>query len=129
MAMNQTVLSYVAVAVGGAVGALGRLAIMESGSESLGAAATSMLIVNVLGCALLGAVVALGEREFVASHVYGFLWRPALGAGALGGFTSTSSFAVISEQLGGSHGVLYALFSAFAGLAAYAIVHGALRRT
>ncbi len=128
MSKNQTGLSYLAVAVGGAVGGLGRLMFMESGGDSLGASATSLLIVNVLGCALLGAVASLGERGFVASHQYGFLWRPALATGVLGGFTSTSSLAVISEQLGGNHGALYAVFSAAAGLVVYSLVHGALTR-
>ncbi len=66
---------------------------MDLAAEILGlpiAAAT--LTVNVLGCFLMGALVA-----FVLAHPGRHrLWRPFLGVGLLGGFTTFSAFAADS---------------------------------
>lgn len=107
------------VGLGGAVGALFRYIIMESSGDGLGAAATGLLLINVAGCALLAAVLVVGERRF-HRHRLRHLWRPVMATGVLGGFTSTSAFAVISLELGGAHGLLYAATSVLLGIGAFA---------
>ena len=107
-----------AVGLGGAAGALFRYVIMESSGNGLGAAATGLLIINVLGSALLAVVLVIGERR-IQGHRFHHLWRPVLATGVLGGFTSTSAFAVISLELGGMHGVLYAVTSVGLALGAF----------
>ena len=78
-----------AVLLGGAAGAVGRWAIGEIGWS----ASTSLLIVNTLGCLVLGVVAAAWpEREHPA--------RLALGVGVCGGLTTFSGLAVeLAEQL------------------------------
>jgi len=53
------------------------------------------LAVNVLGCFLIGVLVAL-VTDVVAAHP---LVRPFLGTGVLGGFTTFSGYAVDGTQL------------------------------
>lgn len=117
---------YAVVGIGGALGALCRYLIMEISGAGLGSSATGLLIVNVVGCALLAVVLVIGERSFSPQHRLHHLWRPAMATGVLGGFTSTSSFAVLSNQLGGAHGLMYAAFSVVAGLLAFAGTQSAL---
>ncbi len=107
-----------AVGLGGAAGALIRYVIMEASGDGLGAAATGLLIINVLGSAVLAVVLVMGERRFQGHRLH-HLWRPVMATGVLGGFTSTSAFAVISLQLGGVHGVLYAVTSVALSLGAF----------
>ena len=111
---------YAVVGIGGSIGALARYVIMELSGNTLGATATGLLLVNISGCALLAVVLVLGEHRIAPEHHLHHLWRPAMATGVLGGFTSTSSFAVLSYELGGAHGVMYAVFSVAAGLAAFA---------
>ena len=82
--------AFAAVAAGGALGALARwgvdVAVDAGGHHPLWAT----LIVNLVGCFLMGLLVS-----YVLSHParHG-LWRPFLGVGVLGGFTTFSAFAV-----------------------------------
>ena len=82
--------AFSAVAAGGALGAMARwgvdVAVDAGGYHALWAT----LIVNVVGCLLMGLLVS-----YVLSHParHG-LWRPFLGVGVLGGFTTFSAFAV-----------------------------------
>jgi len=72
-----------AVLAGGAAGAVGRWAIGEFGWSS----ATTLLVVNPIGCFVLGIVIAaLPEREHPI--------RLALGVGVCGGLTTFSGLAV-----------------------------------
>ena len=117
---QSSLVVYVVVGIGGAFGALARYVIMELSGNTLGETATGLLLVNVSGCALLAVVLVIGEHRIAPEHHLHHLWRPAMATGVLGGFTSTSSFAVLSYELGGAHGVMYAVFSVAAGLAAFA---------
>lgn len=110
---------YAVVGIGGAVGALARYVVMELSGNTLGATATGLLFVNVSGCALLAVVLVIGEHRIAPEHHLHHLWRPAMATGVLGGFTSTSSFAIVSYELGGAHGLTYAVFSVLAGLVAF----------
>lgn len=71
-----------AVAAGGVLGALARWAVLPG----LGGTGWAVLVVNVLGCLLIGAV-----GELVPA---GTRWRLFLGTGVLGGFTTFSTYAV-----------------------------------
>lgn len=80
---------WLAVAVGGALGALARWLVGE-GVLAIGPSAAgfpwSTLLVNVVGCALIGllAPLVVGARPWVAGFVV---------TGFLGGFTTYSAFA------------------------------------
>lgn len=59
----------------------------------------STLAVNLLGCFALGLVLVHGERYLKALPKLQNVWRPFLATGLLGGFTTTSAFAVQSIEL------------------------------
>lgn len=84
-----------AVAAGGALGALLRWALSTGWTSAPGTIAWSVLLINVVGSALLGVVTVSAARRL--PH------RPAvvafLGAGLLGGFTTFSMVMVLSLQL------------------------------
>jgi CrcB protein len=81
---------YVLAALGGALGALARWALGEALPHSPGGWPWSTLLVNLLGCLLIGALLAVLLARFRRSP-----WlRPFLAVGVLGGFTTYSTFAV-----------------------------------
>jgi len=83
-----------AVAVGGVVGSLARY---EAGSiwpTAPGTFPWTTFWINVVGSALIGAVVVLAADVF-----HSRLARPFFGTGILGGFTTFSAYAVDSERL------------------------------
>lgn len=84
-----------AVAVGGALGALGRWMLQSLAPSVPGGFPTATFAINVSGCLLMGVLVVL-VTEARESHP---MVRPFLGVGVLGGFTTFSSFAVESHQL------------------------------
>ena len=59
----------------------------------------STLFVNLVGCFVLGFVLVHGERYLTALPNLQSVWRPFLATGLLGGFTTTSAFAVQSMTL------------------------------
>lgn len=81
--------ALLAVALGGALGATARYAI-DVAADSRGIALPwATLVVNVVGCAVMGLLVS-----YVLAHPARHpLWRPFLGIGVLGGFTTFSAFA------------------------------------
>jgi CrcB protein len=83
-------MAYLLAALGGALGALARWGIAEALPSSPGGWPWATLLVNLTGCLLLGALIAvLAARSPEAS------WpRPFLGVGVLGGYTTYSAFAV-----------------------------------
>jgi CrcB protein len=84
-----------AVAAGGALGALARWAVAIALPTPPGEFPWPTPGVNLLGCFLIGALVAL-ITDVVAAHP---LVRPFLGTGVLGGFTTFSGYAVDGTQL------------------------------
>jgi fluoride exporter len=109
---------YVLAALGGGLGALARWALAEALPHSPGAWPWSTLLVNVLGCLLIGVLLAVLLARFPESP-----WlRPLLAVGVLGGFTTYSTFAVDVVRLTeAGHAVVavgYVLVSVVGGVAA-----------
>ena len=84
-----------AVALGGALGALARWGIGLAWPTPHGGFPVATLVINVVGCLLMG-VLVVHVAEVREAHP---LVRPFLGVGVLGGFTTFSTFAVDAQQL------------------------------
>jgi CrcB protein len=113
---------YLWAAAGGALGALGRWGVATALPGAPWPWAT--LAVNLLGCFLIGALLA-----GLAVHRPAATWpRPFLGAGVLGGFTTYSAFAVEVVQAVADGAVVlaagYVVASVLGGV--LAVVLGAL---
>ncbi|BBX23810.1 putative fluoride ion transporter CrcB 1 [Mycolicibacter terrae] len=78
-----------AVALGGAVGACARYGIGLAWPTPSGGFPWATLVVNVSGCALMGALMVAITEVWVGHR----LLRPLLGTGVLGGYTTFSTFA------------------------------------
>lgn len=111
-----------AVALGGAVGALGRYAVGRGVPVEPGSFPWSTFVINVVGTTLLALLLT---RAAVRRHP---LALPALGTGVLGGFTTLSLYAEETRALlAGGHVALaaaYAVGTLLACLAAVAFVGG-----
>ncbi len=114
-------IGYVAAALGGALGALGRWGVAEALPSEPDAWPWATLLVNLTGCLVLGLLIGL---VFARSPDSPWL-RPFLGTGVLGGYTTFSAFAVETVQLtdAGRPGVAagYVLVSVVGGVAASAL--------
>ena len=101
--------AFAAAAGGGASGAMARYAV-DQAADRLGVALPwATLAINVVGCVLMGILVS-----YVLAHpARHLLWRPFLGVGVLGGFTTFSAFA--------GDAVLLADDGAWAASAAYVV--------
>jgi CrcB protein len=113
------------VAGGGAVGTGARFLIAATVPAS--AAPVAILVINVLGAFLLGALLeALGHRPGVSATRL----RLLLGTGVLGGFTTYSTLAVDTVALAGTPllAVLYAGGTLLLGLSAAAGGIASVRR-
>jgi fluoride exporter len=84
-----------AVAVGGLIGALARYALASAWPVQPAAMPWSTLVINVSGCLLIG-LLLVRLLEAGSAHP---LWRPFLGTGVLGGYTTFSTYAVESRTL------------------------------
>ncbi len=95
----STWLNLAVIAVGGAIGSVSRYLVtrladaIPGGSSMLGTT-----IVNILGCAAIG---ALGEYSLVDGAIPERL-KLAIRVGLLGGFTTFSTFAAESASLAGT---------------------------
>ena len=96
---TQTGEAYIAVALGGALGALARALFMDVWPYMVSGIPLDLLVVNILGSGLLAVVLVAGERVFVPTHPRHHLWRPFMATGVLGGFTTTSAFAGVTAEL------------------------------
>ncbi|MYT31533.1 MULTISPECIES: CrcB family protein [unclassified Streptomyces] len=84
-----------AVAVGGALGATARYGAGLLWPTADTAFPWTTLVINVVGCALMGVLMVLIAEVWTAHR----LLRPFLGTGILGGFTTFSTHAVDIERL------------------------------
>lgn len=111
-------MSYLVAALGGALGALARWAIADALPHSPSGWPWATLVVNVVGCLLIGVLLAV----LLAWYPHSAWLRPFLAVGVLGGFTTYSTFAVDVVRLtGAGHEVLavsYVLASVLGGVLA-----------
>jgi CrcB protein len=86
---------FVAVFIGGIVGSAFRMGLSFVMSDlELVPSLWIIVIVNMLGCGVLGWFLLWGDQRWRShSHLHD-VWRPLIQTGLLGGFTSTSTFAV-----------------------------------
>ena len=119
-------MAYLLAALGGALGALARWGLAEA-LPSPGGWPWATLLVNLTGCLLLGALLAvLATRSPEPSWA-----RPFLGVGVLGGYTTYSTFAVQVVDLVDGGALLlaagYVLVSVVGGIAAVPLGAGTVR--
>jgi CrcB protein len=99
-----------AIAVGGAAGALGRYGLGRLIPTATHGFPLATFLVNVSGCALLGVLMVVLAERFPNQR----LLRPLLGVGVLGGYTTFSTYVVDIQRLtnGSAAGVALAYLSA-----------------
>ncbi|MFG2625029.1 fluoride efflux transporter CrcB [Streptomyces sp. NPDC048473] len=83
------------VALGGALGASARYGATLIWPTAPGGFPWTTLIVNVIGCAVIGVFMVVISDAWAAHR----LVRPFFGTGVLGGFTTFSTYAVDIERL------------------------------
>lgn len=117
-----------AVAAGGALGAVARHGLAVAWPTLPGAFPWATLVTNLVGCALLGALMRVISVR-IAPHR---LIRPFLGTGVLGGFTTFSTYALETRGLlaAGRPALAlgYGLGTLIGGLAAVALAGQVVRR-
>lgn len=104
-----------AIAAGGALGALGRYGLSVALPHRPGSFPWSTFTTNVSGCLLIGVLMVFLTEVAGRPHR---LARPFLGVGILGGFTTFSTYTVEVQQLvaGGAPRLAFAyLFATVAG--------------
>ena len=84
-----------AIAAGGAIGASARYLIGLGWPTPAGGFPISTLIINVVGCGLIGILMVVVTDVLTRQR----LLRPFLGTGVLGGFTTFSTYAVDIQRL------------------------------
>jgi fluoride exporter len=92
--------SYLLVGAGGALGAMARFGLARV-LEPLSGTIWPIAVVNLVGSALLGALVFGHAEDAGISQP----WRLFLGTGLLGGFTTFSAFAAGTLELGQTNGL------------------------
>lgn len=115
----MTALSFFLVAAGGAPGALLRFFIALSWPANWRALPFPTLLVNILGSALLGALLspALGTNTSVILFI---------GVGFCGAFTTFSTFTVEAVELAGSSlkkAAIYTILTTLGSIAAFALTY------
>lgn len=123
-----TVIAYSLVGLGGVIGASARWLLQESLNLP---AAGEIALINVVGSAVLAVILIDGSRWFPNFHRE-FLWRPLWATGIMGGFTTTSAWAVLSIDTETSAVVwsassLILSLAVFHGVSALRIHRGATR--
>lgn len=91
------------IALGGVLGAEARYGLARWESHPIGALPWSTVVINVVGSALLGLLMAVIDTR--GAHR---LVRPFVGVGVLGGFTTFSTFAVDIDTLLHAHRIAVA---------------------
>lgn len=123
---DATVLA--AISAGGATGAAGRYLIGATWPTPAGSFPVGTLIINILGCALIGVLMVLITQVWSRQR----LIRPFLGTGVLGGFTTFSTYTVDVQRLvAGAHTVtalLYLALTPIGALLAVWVTASATRR-
>ncbi|WP_413471315.1 fluoride efflux transporter CrcB [Streptomyces noursei] len=84
-----------AISVGGALGAVARYGASLAWPTAAGAFPWTTLVINVLGCAVIGTFMVV-IADLRSAHR---LVRPFFGTGVLGGFTTFSTYVVDVQRL------------------------------
>jgi len=101
-------LKIVAVAVGGSIGATGRYLVSTWAAERFGANFPyGTLIVNVVGCFIIGAFMTLTTERLIVNPY----WRLLITVGFVGGLTTFSSFSYETFRLIEDTGIAMALYN------------------
>jgi CrcB protein len=113
--------ALLAVAAGGALGALGRYVVIGRVGAWLGTDFPyGTLVVNIVGSFLLGLIVAVVANQAVDDRLLLFL-----GVGVMGGFTTFSTFALDVAYLAGRHArpmaAVYVVVSVVLSIGAFAV--------
>jgi fluoride exporter len=95
MSARATTSVLLAVAVGGALGAVARYGLSVAWPHRPGTFPWATFVTNVSGCLLIGALMVLVTEVWAAHR----LLRPLLGTGVLGGYTTFSTYTVDTQQL------------------------------
>jgi fluoride exporter len=93
--------TWLAVAVGGALGSLGRHAVNVIAHTLWPRFPAGTVIVNVVGCVVIGLLAGLLASERIAMRPH---WREFVFVGLLGGFTTFSTFGLDTYVLLRSEG-------------------------
>lgn len=113
-------LSYTLVALGGASGAVVRVLLSRFIPEVVYGMPLPILLVNIIGCLLMGIIVEVTALYLPLPHL-----RTFLVPGFLGGFTTFSSFAlefgILYEKQAYSSAFFYALISFTGSICAFFI--------
>lgn len=118
----------IAVAVGGALGAVARWA-LATNIDAASGFPVATFIANISGSFALGIVLVLGEKFHPKHHrAWARLWRPFLATGVLGGYTTFSTLALEAVQRHADLAITYIVASVTIGLLAYALGNGLTRR-
>ena len=89
---------FVVVFIGGLVGSALRMGLSFVMSD-LVSTLWIIVIINILGCGVLGWLLLWGDQRWRSHSQLHDVWRPLIQTGLLGGFTSTSTFAVAVPEL------------------------------
>ena len=112
--------NYLLVGLGAALGAMSRLAMTHVIPAALYAIPIQILLINTLGCFLIGALTSLLEFIYASSSI-----RLLIFTGFLGGFTTFSSFALefglLTEKNAIGNAIIYVTLSVGLGLSAFFI--------
>lgn len=111
--MTSSLGQIAAIGVGGALGSVLRYA-LSAWVQTLAARGFpyGTLVVNVLGCLLMGFLFVLFSDRFSANA----LWRVGLLVGVLGGFTTFSSFSIETFNLIEQGAILQAVANVLASV-------------
>ncbi|WP_010598748.1 fluoride efflux transporter FluC [Rickettsiella massiliensis] len=83
-------LHYLAIGLGGALGAMTRVALSKLLIDNAWGVPFPILFINILGCFLMGLITAMMGSVWSASEHARYFWI----SGFLGGFTTFSAFAL-----------------------------------
>ena len=101
---------WLAIAVGGALGSVARhgVNVLVHGRWPMMRFPLATLIVNILGCLIIGLFAGLVVSERIVLRFY---WREFLFVGILGGFTTFSTFGLDTITLARTHSMSAALWN------------------
>lgn len=115
-------LMYLVVGLGGALGSISRAALINILPTTIFIhVPLQILVVNVIGCGLMG----FATESMLIYNVYSYTFRAFLVTGFLGGFTTFSSFILDYANLTNKNligiAVLYDIVSVIAGITMFFI--------